>query len=685
MHWRTLAAAAWLAWTGLAHALDREGFVDVPGGKVWYRIEGADKPGTPILLLHGGPGATSYGFAPFAALADERPVVFYDQLGCGRSERPDDPSLWTIPRFVAELAAVRAALGLDEVHLLGHSWGTILALEYLMTQPAGVRSVAFASPSFDIPAWLEDTARLRADLPADVQATLAAHEAAGTTAAPGYQDAVTAFYQRHLLRLDPWPEPMTQSFEQMGIAVYNHMWGPNEFTATGSLKDYDRTDALAHLDLPVLYTAGEFDEARPETVRRFQRATPNARMAVIAGAAHMTFLDAPDENVALVRAFLHDVERSAAVRGDVSADLATMVATLRQTYDLPGVTAALRLPDGAIVTATDGFADVERQVAMTPATRLQGGSTGKTFVAAIALQLVEEGVLDLDAPISRWLGDAPWFDRLPNGPSIRLRHLLSHSAGLVDHVDEPSFALRVAWRRWTDPARAFTPEELVDVVLDREPLFAPGDGYRYTDTGYILVGLVIEKATGRRYEDLLTERILVPLALGDVRIADTMRIEGLAPGYVDANMLTFLAGLAGKNMSDDGTLELNPGTEWTGGGLATTPSMLVSFYAALADGRVVAPETLQHMMADGPAIPDRPGARYGYGLYVDDGALGRAFGHGGWYPGYRTIVRHWLEPHVTLAVQTNADPEIDVQTAIAPLVDATLSRIADTQPLEERR
>ncbi len=144
-----------------------EGFIDVQGGKVWYEIAGSGLA-TPLILLHGGPGATSRNLEPLRRLADERPVVFYDQLGCGKSERPDDKSLWNVKRFVQELQQVRDALGLDEVHIFGHSWGTMLAVEYMLDKPEGVKSLILASPALSVPKWLEDTNRLKTELPAEI-------------------------------------------------------------------------------------------------------------------------------------------------------------------------------------------------------------------------------------------------------------------------------------------------------------------------------------------------------------------------------------------------------------------------------------------------------------------------------------------------------------------------------------
>jgi proline-specific peptidase len=171
-----------------------EGHIDVPGGRVWYQIAGPDAPGVPLLCLHGGPGSTHDYLEPLADLADERPVVFYDQLGCGRSAGPSDPGLWTVDRAIEELAAVRAGLSLGRMHLFGNSWGGWLAMEYLLRDPAPPCSVVISSASASVAEWLEDAARLRSELPAEVQATLDNHEANGWLTCPEYVAATALYY-----------------------------------------------------------------------------------------------------------------------------------------------------------------------------------------------------------------------------------------------------------------------------------------------------------------------------------------------------------------------------------------------------------------------------------------------------------------------------------------------------------
>ncbi|MCB1624344.1 MAG: proline iminopeptidase-family hydrolase [Pseudomonadales bacterium] len=285
----------------------REGFVDVPGGRVWYRIVGGGT-GIPLLLLHGGPGAPSYYLNPLAALADERPVIFYDQLGAGRSDKPTDGTLWRVERFVEELRRLRTELRLDEVHILGHSWGAMLAVDYMLTKPAGVRSLILASPGLSIRRFLDDAQVLKKMLPESVQTVIAEQENAGTFDSPEYQSAVTEYYRRFLCRRDPWPDDVNQTFAEFGESVYRSMWGPSEFTATGTLRNYDRTAQLKELRLPVLLTSGKFDEVTPATAEYYQSLIPGAKLRIFENSAHLTMQDEPEAYVQAVRDFLHDVE-----------------------------------------------------------------------------------------------------------------------------------------------------------------------------------------------------------------------------------------------------------------------------------------------------------------------------------------------------------------------------------------
>jgi proline iminopeptidase len=309
-----LFPAALAACASLAGCADRgpdlsphEGFLEVPGGRVWYRIAGTGA-GTPLVLLHGGPGVTSHYMNPLAALGDERPVIFYDQLGSGRSTRTTDSTRWTIAHFVAELDSVRRALGLREVHLLGHSWGTMLATQYVLAHPnAGVKSLILASPALSTARWVADADSLLTTLPDSVQQVIGRHEAAGTFDAPEYQDAVMAFYSVYLWRGEPGPD-IDSAFAGMNADIYGYMWGPSEFTPTGILRTYDRTGRLGEIGVPTLVVSGQHDEILPETALEYHRLIPGAELAIVPGAAHIAWHDDRDAFLAVVRGFLDRVE-----------------------------------------------------------------------------------------------------------------------------------------------------------------------------------------------------------------------------------------------------------------------------------------------------------------------------------------------------------------------------------------
>ncbi len=286
----------------------QEGHIAVTGGNVWYRIVGAEKKGTPLITLHGGPGFPHDYLESLEALADERPVVFYDQLGCGNSDRPDDVSLWTVERFVQELGQLRAALHLDRAHLLGQSWGTILTMDYLLTKPKGIASVIFASGCFSIPRFAADARMLLQGMPAEIREIIERNEAAGTFDSEEYQGAVFAFYAKHVCRLDPWPDSLMASLGGLGQQVYGTMWGASEFTINGSLATYDRTNRLGELNVPILYTCGRYDEVTPEASAAYQQITPRSRLVVFENSAHMAHLEERELYLNTVREFLHEAE-----------------------------------------------------------------------------------------------------------------------------------------------------------------------------------------------------------------------------------------------------------------------------------------------------------------------------------------------------------------------------------------
>ncbi len=286
---------------------ESEGFIDVTGGKVWCRIVG-DGARTPLLVLHGGPGVSSNYLKPLEALGTDRIVIFYDQLGGGKSPGPSDTTLWTIEHFVEEISQVREALGLKEVHLYGHSWGTMLAVDYLLTRPTGVKSLVLASPFLSAPRGIHDADSLLGTLPDSLQTVIRHHEQERTTASPEYQSALMVYYGTYFARRQPWSDELNNAFAELNQALYGYMWGPSEFTVTGILSDYDQTNRLGEITTPTLLTAGQFDYCVPATIKYYQSLIPNSEVVILENCAHLTMQDDPVADIKVIRDFLNKIE-----------------------------------------------------------------------------------------------------------------------------------------------------------------------------------------------------------------------------------------------------------------------------------------------------------------------------------------------------------------------------------------
>ena len=283
-----------------------EAMLEVPGGRVWSRTYGGGTA-TPVLVLHGGPGMPSFYLEALAALADERAVILYDQLGCGRSERPVDPALWTLDRAVAEVEAVRSGLALDRVHVLGHSWGGFLALAHAAAHPDVVESLVLSSPLVSVAGWIEDAAALVSLLPPELRLVIAANEERGTFDDPAYLAATEEFNHRFFCTLDPWPAELQRTFEGLGEGPYATMWGPSEFTQTGNLVGADLTATLEGLRAPSLWICGDRDEISPNRLKSFA-ALASGWSEVIEGGSHCVHLEQPERYLGVIRDFLGSVD-----------------------------------------------------------------------------------------------------------------------------------------------------------------------------------------------------------------------------------------------------------------------------------------------------------------------------------------------------------------------------------------
>lgn len=304
-----LAAPMALAATpsGLRLAPDREAMVPVPGGRIYVRVNGRLDGRPPLVLVHGGPGSAHWSFLAATALADERAVILYDQLDCGRSDAPGDPANWRVERFVAELPAIAAHFGIRRWHVLGASWGGTVALEYGAARPPELAGLILQSPLVATDVWLADAVRLKAAMPDGVRDLLDRCDTPGAAPAADCEAATDAFYARHVrLRAPPptlaaYRDALPRSFS---TGLYNHMWGRAEFTCTGTLRTYDGRPLLPRLDgARTLFVASEHDEAIPATVAGFARAA-GAGFAEVRDAAHQIFLDNPGAYIDLLRPWL---------------------------------------------------------------------------------------------------------------------------------------------------------------------------------------------------------------------------------------------------------------------------------------------------------------------------------------------------------------------------------------------
>ena len=297
-------------------ATEREGRleIDEAGHEIYYRLVG-EAPET-LVALHGGPGADHRYLLRLAELAgDDLQVLFYDQLGSGKSDVPDDPSLWVVPRFVEELETVRTALGLGPVHLLGQSWGGILALQYALDHPEGVKSLVLSNTGSSVNEIFRGMTQLRLDLGADLCTRMLMHEGQGDMESDAYQAMVMQLYARHLRRSTPFElDRSIREFEEIMVPLmdlgpaYFAMWGPHEFLLTGNLADWDVTDRLGEIAVPALILTGWYDEIDLRCHRTLADGIPDNEFVIFGNSSHVTILEKEgDAYLAVVRDFVRRV------------------------------------------------------------------------------------------------------------------------------------------------------------------------------------------------------------------------------------------------------------------------------------------------------------------------------------------------------------------------------------------
>ena len=287
---------------------ESEGFINVKGGKIWYKIKGSGSK-TPIVLLHGGPGYPSYYLNPLLELSKDRPVLIFDQLGCGRSDRITDTSLMTIDNYIDQLHKILDTLNISEFYLYGHSWGTMLGMDYYFKYPKGIKGLIFNSPCTDAKLWVKDADILISNLPDSIQLYLRESINNECSDSTKMGRAISVFYNTYYTRKQPISEDEITSGQEFGYNVYEYMWGKEDYVVTGTLKGYDRTDRLNEIKIPTIYITGEYDAARPNTVDYYHSLTPNSSFVIIKDSGHSTMHDKPEENIKAIQNFLKKIEK----------------------------------------------------------------------------------------------------------------------------------------------------------------------------------------------------------------------------------------------------------------------------------------------------------------------------------------------------------------------------------------
>lgn len=287
----------------------KEGYINHQGTKVWYQLHSSNAGTIPVIVIHGGPGGNYFYLKPIEELAKDRSLIFYDQSGCGNSDSLTDTTKWNLDYFTDELKLLIDSLNFDEVILLGQSWGTTIATNYMIKYDlAKVAGLILSGPCLNAVQWAADQKKWIEEMPVKYRQAITNAETSGNFADSSYLDAVNEFYRLHVCRMEVWPDILMQSFERLNFNMYNHMWGPSEFSVRGNLRNLNLEPLLNEITVPVLITCGEFDEATPETCNKYAGYFNNAVVVSITGASHQHHMEEPEQYMNAVRDFIGSFE-----------------------------------------------------------------------------------------------------------------------------------------------------------------------------------------------------------------------------------------------------------------------------------------------------------------------------------------------------------------------------------------
>jgi D-alanyl-D-alanine carboxypeptidase len=331
--------------------------------------------------------------------------------------------------------------------------------------------------------------------------------------------------------------------------------------------------------------------------------------------------------------------------GTLEQRLQASLDSLHAAGSFPGGTVGVTLPDGRVIGLAVGQSDTVANTAMKPDDMMLAGSVGKTFFAAVAYQLIAEGTIGLDDPISKYLGAEPWFSRLPNASDITIRMLMNHTSGLVRYEFDDAFTRAVK----ADPYRVWEPEEQVAYLLDKEPPFAAGQGWDYSDTNYIVLAMIMERVTGDEMYAMIERRVTAPLGLTHVMPQTGPVLPGLVQGYAGPSNP-----FSDKDaVIENGRLVFNPQFEWAGGGFVANAQSLSRWAWLLYRNQVFDASLNDDVFAGIEARGLGRGVHYGLGVIISETPLGTSYGHSGFFPGYLSEMRYWPDHGFSMAIQIN--------------------------------
>jgi D-alanyl-D-alanine carboxypeptidase len=332
--------------------------------------------------------------------------------------------------------------------------------------------------------------------------------------------------------------------------------------------------------------------------------------------------------------------------------------------NFPGATLGVTLADGTSFGLATGYSDRVKKTKMKPGDMMLAGSVGKTYVSAVALQLIADGKIDLDAKISKYLGNEKWFNRLPNANDITIRQLMSHTSGLVRYEFKPTFMNDLK----KDLYKVWEPIELVSYLFDEKAPFKAGEGWEYSDTNYIVLGMIMERVAGKTYYEMAESQLLKPLKLNKTIPQTGPVLPGLIPGYAGADNPFGDE----DEVLKDGKFVFNPQFEWTGGGMVSNSIDLSRWAKYMYEGKAFDPKMLVEMFKGNDSPKLGKGAQYGLGVIILPTRVGKTYGHSGFFPGYMTNMMYLPEHKIAVAIQVNSSVPKDIRRNPAGILVETL-------------